>query len=106
MNKNINEQLLDLCCDDVAPKIKRRKRASYYIFQLVRVVLFTVCLVVFLYSVNSIIENFTDYEEGEQIYESIKNEFENLDGGGLNPPIYASDKIIPLSKFDDIIISQ
>lgn len=106
MSKNINEQLNNLCCDDIAPKTKPRKRPSYYVFQVIRAVLFLVCLGVFIYSVNSIVENFTDYEAGEEIYESIKNEFENSDNGGLTPPIYAADKIIPLSKFDEMLVAD
>lgn len=106
MDRNIKEQLNDLCCNDIAPKIKRRKRPSYYLFQLVRAILFLVCLGVFLYSANSIVENFTDYEEGEKIYGEIKNEFENLDSGGLNQPLYHGDNTQPLSKFDEMLVSD
>ncbi|MBE6543411.1 MAG: class B sortase [Ruminococcaceae bacterium] len=106
MNRNIDEQLNNLCCDDIAPKNLRGKRPGYYAFQIIRAVLFLVCLAVFVYSVNSIIENFADYEEGEDVYESIKDQFESTNNSGLNAPIYSADKVLPLSKFDEMLVAD
>ena len=106
INVNVQEKLNSLSCDDIAPKVKKKKRPAYYIFSTVRIVLFLVCLAVFVFSLKSIFENFEDYKIGDEIYGNIQLEFDNMGADGLTSPIYSADKTIPLSKFDDMLISD
>ena len=103
---NISEKLKEISCDDIAPQSKGRKRTSYYVFNFIRIVLFLVCLAVFLFSLKSIIDNFEDFNSGEDFYESIVDEFNNIGKEGLTSPIYSAEKVVPLVKFDEMLLSK
>lgn len=101
-NKGVLQQINSLTCNDIAPKIKKKKSPFYYIFNAFRVIIFLFCLAVFIYSVKNIADNFASYDEGSDFYEEIKQNFLNL-GESSNQSLVSSSKPIPLKGFDAML---
>ncbi len=101
-NKDVVGQLGSLSCNDIAPKVKKRKPASYFIWNTLRVIIFLVCLCVFIYSVKSIADNFSSYNEGNDYYENIKNDF-IYTNESANANLVSSSKPVPLKGFEAML---
>ncbi len=106
MERNMWKDLGEVSCDDIAPKVRRKKSSSYYIFSGIRVLAFMVCFVVFMSSMANIVENFIEYDKGGDDYEEIKNNFNNKDTGSLTPQILSAEKIVPLKGFEEMLVSD
>lgn len=102
INKDLELQLNTLSCNDIAPKIKKPKPLSYYIWNFLRVVIFLICLCVFIYSVKSIADNFSSYNESSDYYENIKNDYLNSTDSS-NSNLVSSSKPIPLKGFEAML---
>ena len=104
-NIQVKDRLDRLTCNDIAPKVKKKKSAFYYVFNSLRVVIFMVCLGVFLFSVKNIADNFSSYSDGSDFYDDIENNFASLLDKTTNN-LVSSSPPVPLKGFDAMLVGK
>jgi sortase B len=105
-NTDFIDSLNSLSVEDIVPPHKKkRKKNSFSLFKISRLLVVFLCIGVFIYCISELSSIMNDYQRGDNLYGEIENGYQSIIEGWTLSNVSAmniSKSDIPMANYDDV----